>query len=74
MKFKSNEKLKDFLSDFDKFVNYLCTKDVTLGKATKYISTKFLFEMNEIMSVRQEGVTPKSTQLSNPMLDLFYNL
>lgn len=74
MKFISNEKLKDFLSDFDKFVNYLCTKDVTLGKATKYISTKFLFEMNELMSVRQEGVTPKSNQLSYPMLHLFYNL
>ncbi|WP_298841260.1 IS1096 element passenger TnpR family protein [Clostridium sp.] len=74
MKFKSNEKIKNFLSDFDKFVEYLSKRDVTLGKATKYISTKFLFEMNEIMSVKQMGVTPKSNQLSYHMIHLFYSL
>jgi hypothetical protein len=74
MKFESNEKIKNFLSDFDKFLNYLATRDVTIGKATKYISTKLLFEINEIMSIKQEDVTPKSTQISYPMLHLFYRL
>jgi len=41
MNFKSNEKIKNFLSDFDKFVDYISTKDVTIGKATKYISKKY---------------------------------
>lgn len=74
MKFENSEKIKNFLSDFDKFLDYLSTRDVTIGKATKYISTKFLFEINEIMSVRQQDVTPKSTQVSYPMLHLFYRL
>lgn len=74
MNFKNNEKIKNFLSDFDKFVEYLSKRDVTLGKATKYISTKFLFEMNEIMSIKQIGVSSKSNQLSYPMIHLFYSL
>ncbi|HEY8892588.1 MAG TPA: plasmid pRiA4b ORF-3 family protein [Clostridium sp.] len=74
MKFKSNEKIKNFLSDFNKFVDYICTKDVTIGKATKYISKKFLFEMNEIMSIKQQDITVNSTQTSYPMLYLFYRL
>jgi len=74
MKFKSNEKIKNFLSNFDKFVDYISTKDVTIGKATKYISKKFLFEMNEIMSIKQQDITANSTQTSYPMLYLFYRL
>ena len=74
MKFESNEKIKNFLSDFDKFLDYLSTREVTIGKATKYISTKFLFEMNEIMSIKQQDVTSKSTQTAYPMLHLFYRL
>lgn len=74
MKFKSNEKIKNFLADFDKFVEYLYTRDVTLEKATDHISMEFLFEMNEMMSIKQQDVTYKSTQLSYPMFHLFYNL
>jgi len=74
MNFKSNEKIKSFLSDFDKFVDYISTKDVTIGKATKYISKKYLFEINEIMSIKQHDVTVNNTQPSYPMLYLFYRL
>ena len=74
MEFKNNEKIKVFLLDFNKFLDYLCIKEVTLGKATKHISTKFLFEMNEVMSNKQQEVTAKSNQLAYPMLHLFYSL
>jgi len=74
MNFKGNEKIKNFLSDFDKFVDYISTKDVTIGKATKYISKKYLFEINEIMSIKQQDVTANSTQPSYPLLYLFYRL
>ncbi|MGV8981876.1 plasmid pRiA4b ORF-3 family protein [Clostridium sp.] len=74
MNFKSNEKIKNFLSDFDKFLDYISSENVTIGKATKYISKKYLFEINEIMSIKQQDITAKSTQPSYPMLYLFYRL
>ena len=74
MKFKDNEKIKNFLSDFDKFVDYLSTRDVTIGKANKYISKKFLIEINEIMDSKQQDVIPNSTQPNYPMIHLFCRL
>ena len=47
------------LEDFNKFVDYLKSNQVTIGKTTKYISTKFLYEINELMSIKQEDITPK---------------
>ena len=30
--------------------------------------------MNELMSIKQEDITPKSIQLAYPLLHMFYNL
>lgn len=68
------DKMKTFLDDFKKFIDYLKHNEVTIGKVNKYISPKFLYEMNKLMHVEQKEVTPRSAQLAYPMLHLFYNL
>ena len=73
-KFTIDEKIICLLEDFNKFVDYLKSNQVTIGKTTKYISTKFLYEINELMSIKQEDITPKSIQLAYPLLHMFYNL
>jgi Plasmid pRiA4b ORF-3-like protein. len=72
--FDLDEKMKNFLEDFDKFIDYLIFNEVTVGKVNKFISAKFLFEINEAMEQKQENITPKSTQLAYPLLHLFCNL
>lgn len=62
------------LNDFKNFTGYLNNNEVTISKINKYISPKFLHEINELMNVKQDGVTPRSAQRSYPMLHLFYNL
>lgn len=63
-----------FLDDFKNFIDYLSNYEVTIGKNNKYISPKFLYEINELMNIKQNQVTPRSNQLAYPMLHLFYNL
>lgn len=72
--FDLNEKMKNFLDDFDKFTEYLIYNEVTIGKTNKFISPKFLCEINKVMKIKQENVKPKSTQLAYPLLHLFCNL
>lgn len=69
-----NEMMKIFLVDFNTFVHYLNKNVVTIGKATKNISSKFLYEINGLMHVKQENITEKSKQSSYPRLHLFCNL
>ncbi|MBC2579185.1 hypothetical protein [Clostridium sp. DJ247] len=69
-----DEKLKSFLKDFSNFIDYLVSNEVTIGKINKFISPKFLFEMNKVMKKKQENTTLKSTQLAYPLLHLFYKL
>ncbi|AGK98621.1 IS1096 element passenger TnpR family protein [Clostridium pasteurianum] len=73
-KFNLNEQMNNFLRDFDKFTEYLSEREVTIGKKTGFISPKFLFEMNSLISIKQEGITTKSAELSYPLLHLFCNL
>lgn len=72
--FNLNEKMKVFLDDFDKFTEYIACNKVTVGKTNKFISPKFLFEINEILKIKQEDIKPKSTQLAYPLIHLFNNL
>lgn len=72
--FDLDEKMKNFLEDFNKFIDYLIFNEVTVGKVNKFISAKFLFEINEAMEHKQQNITAKSTQLAYPLLHLFYNL
>jgi hypothetical protein len=72
--FNIDGEISCLLEDFSKFVDYLNLNQVTIGKSTKYISTKFLYDVNQLMSIKAEGVTPKSTQLNYPLLHMFYNL
>lgn len=57
--------------DFDKFIEYLSEREITIGKKTGFISPKFLFEINSLMSIKQEDVNLRSTELSYPLLHLF---
>jgi hypothetical protein len=72
--FNIDKEISCLLEDFSKFVGYLNSNEVTIGKATKYIGAKFLYEVNQLMSIKAEGVTPKSTQLAYPLLYMFHNL
>lgn len=72
--FTIDEKARCLLEDFNKFVDYLKLNQVSIGKTTKYISTKFLYELNQLMSIKQEDITPKSNQLAYPLLHMFCNL
>ncbi|SHI07219.1 IS1096 element passenger TnpR family protein [Clostridium grantii] len=69
-----NKKTRIFLEDFNTFTHYLNNKVVTIGKSTKNISSKFLYEMNGLMHVKQQNITEKSKQSSYPMLHLFCKL
>lgn len=73
-KFKLNEQMNNLVQNFDKFIDYLSEREVTIGKKTGFISPKFLFEMNSLMSIKQEDVTIKSAELYYPLLHLFCNL
>ncbi|AWK51264.1 hypothetical protein DIC82_09605 [Clostridium beijerinckii] len=72
--FTIDEKARCLLEDFNKFVDYLKLNQVSIGKTTKYISTKFLYELNQLMSIKQEDITLKSNQLAYPLLHMFCNL
>lgn len=72
--FNLDEEIGCLLEDFNKFVDFLTSNEVTIGKTTKYISIKFLYEINKLMNIKAEGVTVKSTQLAYPLLHMFYNL
>ncbi|MFD3157924.1 hypothetical protein ACFIJ5_13800 [Haloimpatiens sp. FM7330] len=73
-RFDLNQEMKSFLDDFDKFMEYIASNEVTIGKVTKFISPKFLFEINKIVKIKQENVKNKSTQRAYPLLHLFCNL
>jgi hypothetical protein len=72
--FNIDKEIGSLLENFNKFIGYLNANEVTIGKATKYIGAKFLYEINQLMSIKAEGVTPKSTQLAYPLLHMFQNL
>ncbi len=67
-------KISKFLSDFSIFTDYLSNNEVTVSKTKQYISPKFLYELNEFMSIEENDVTLKSNQLFYPLIHLFYNL
>lgn len=68
------KRISKFLDDFTTFIGYLSDNEVTISKTNKYISPKFLYELNESMNVKQSEVTSRSNQLCYPMMHLFYNL
>ncbi|MFT5875426.1 MAG: hypothetical protein ACI8WT_004419 [Clostridium sp.] len=72
--FTIDEKISCLLEDFNKFLEYLNLNEVTIGKTTKQIATKFLYEMNELMNIKQEDITPRSRQLDYPLIHMFCNL
>lgn len=73
-KFILDEKMNSFVENFIRFTNYLITNEVIIGKTNRFISPKFLFEINEIMDYKQENVTVRSTELLYPLIHLFRNL
>lgn len=72
-KITENE-LAILLKDFNTFITYLNTNEVTITKANKYISNKYLYEINSLIDKPEKNVTIRSNQLAYPMLHLFYNL
>ncbi|WP_411680055.1 hypothetical protein [Clostridium thailandense] len=72
--FDLNKEMKIFLEDFDKFTEYISCNKVTIGSVNKFISPKFLFEINETLNIKQENIKPRSTELSYPLIHLFNNL
>ncbi|GKX65917.1 plasmid pRiA4b ORF-3 family protein [Inconstantimicrobium mannanitabidum] len=73
-KFELDKRMKSFLKDFNSFIEYLAFNEVTVGKTNNFISPKFLFEINEVMEIKQEGIKPTSTQVAYPLIHLFHNL
>lgn len=72
--FTIDDKINYLLKDFSRFIEYLNSNQVTIGKTNKYISAKFLYEINKLMSIKQDEITPKSAQIAYPLLHMFYNL
>lgn len=69
-----NQVIKMFLEDFNTFIDYLNGNIVTISKTKKHISPKLLYGINELMYVKQDNITERSTQLSYPRLHFFCNL
>ncbi|WP_432409233.1 IS1096 element passenger TnpR family protein [Wukongibacter sp. M2B1] len=69
-----NQVIKMFLEDFNTFIDYLNSNIVTISKTKKHISPKLLYGINELMYVKQDNITERSTQLSYPRLHFLCNL
>lgn len=62
------------LKEFDDFINYIRSNEVTVGKNTRFISYMHLNKINRLMENPETEVREKSTQLSYPKINLFSNL
>ncbi|WP_243292957.1 plasmid pRiA4b ORF-3 family protein [Bacillus sp. FJAT-47783] len=60
--------------DFEQFMNYVDRYEVPLSKKLEYIQKKHLYNLNQLMSDPEEGVTLYTDQPSYPLLHLFYHL
>lgn len=65
---------REFVRDFDQFIDYLENHTIQLTRAKEYIARKHLFAINQLMSVRNEKATVYTDQEYYSYLHFFYFL
>lgn len=62
------------LKDFRIFMDSLKKEEAILSPKNQYLPKEWLWELNQLVSFKLEGVTPNLDQASYPLFHLFYHL